>query len=155
MELTQTYIHSYPPAKYDFHQEEVSLAKSSLGENGDEKNETGDALTNYMAGWEEVDAHLWGSELDGEDGNVEIMSILNTKLPLLLLAMGWILFVELTAVMQRRGRDRELQCRLLRCLFFSSRMCCGMGVVLCNERSVHNIHTYTCAYMYACMFIRL
>ncbi len=50
---------------------------------------------------------MWGGEYEDEDGNVEIVSILTQKLPLLLLALGWIVFVELTAVMQRRGRDCE------------------------------------------------
>jgi hypothetical protein len=94
-------------AKYHFHREVMSsLARSGLEEASN--NSISDAVGGFLNDWEDVDAHLWGDQMDEEDGNVEIVSILTVKLPLLLLCLGWIVFVELTAVMQRRGRDCEI-----------------------------------------------
>jgi hypothetical protein len=84
-----------------------SLARSGLDE---EEAANTSIVGGFMNDWQDVDAHLWGEQED-DDGNVEIISILTVKLPLLLLCIGWIVFVELTAVMQRRGRD----CKIHRC----------------------------------------
>lgn len=96
-------------ASIHFHKERVlsrsALANVTEGSTSEEE----EAEDVPLSGWDDVDAHLW-SEDDAEDadeGNVELVELLTKQLPLMLLSIGIIVFVEMTAVMQRRGRDRE------------------------------------------------
>lgn len=97
-------------ASIHFHEERVlsrsALANVTEGSTSEEE----EAEDVPLSGWDDVDAHLW-SEDDAEDendGNVELVELLTKQLPLMLLSIGIIVFVEMTAVMQRRGRDREI-----------------------------------------------
>jgi hypothetical protein len=104
-----SHLFSKRPPPYQFREEvyEPKARRAALDDTSSPEF-LNDPPAGWDADWPDEEVHLWSDQPPGSDdgdGEVEIMDILMYDLPLFIIFMGLLLYVEVTACLWRRGRD--------------------------------------------------